>query len=110
MIQVSYNLEREDLICSICHDTVYTPLIQCQNANHFVCFGCIAKCKRNCPQCRTSKVFHNKQLEKHIKDQMVNCCNEGCPSVLFDWALQEHLELCPYKQYKCTICDEQVSM
>ena len=90
MIQVTYNLEREDLICSICYDTVSTPLIQCQNANHFVCFGCIIKCNRNCPQCRTSKVFHNKQLEKHIKDQMVNCSNEACPKLLFDWAVQEH--------------------
>lgn len=70
MIQITYNLER-DSICSICYDTVYTPLIQCSNANHFVCIECITKCKRNCPQCGTSKVFHNKLLEKHIKDQMV---------------------------------------
>lgn len=68
------------------------------------------KCKRNCPVCRTSKVFHNKQLEKHIKDQMVNCSNEGCPRMLFDWAIQEHLAMCPYNQYKCTFCDEFVSM
>ena len=110
MIQVTYNLERDDLICSICYDTVSTPLIQCQNANHFVCFGCIMKCKRSCPQCRTSKVFHNKQLEKHIKDQMVNCSYEGCQKMLFQWAVQEHIEMCPYKQYKCKFCDEFISM
>ena len=34
MIQVTYNLEREELICSICDDNVHTTLIQCQNANH----------------------------------------------------------------------------
>ena len=110
MIQVNYNLERDDLIFSICYDTITTPLIQCQNANHFECFECIIKCKRNCPQCRTSKVFHNKQLEKLVKDQMVKCSNEGCPKMLFDWVIQEHLEVCPYQKYKCTFCDDEVSV
>jgi hypothetical protein len=96
-IQVTYNLERDDLICSICYDTVSTS----------VCFSCIMKCKRSCPQCRTSKLFHNKQLEKHIKDQMVNCSYEGCQKMLFKWAVQEHIEMC---SYKCKFCDEFISM
>jgi hypothetical protein len=110
MIQITYNLEREDLICSICYDTVYTLLIQCINANHFVCKECITKLKRNCPQFRTSKVFHNKLLEKYINDQMVCCSNEGCPKMLFNWSIQDHLKVCPYQQYKCIFCDEFISM
>ena len=111
MIHVNYDIERNDLICSICYETVTTPLIQCSNANHFVCFDCIIiNRNRNCPQCRTSKVFHNRLLEKYIKEQMVPCTNDGCLKTLFDWAVQEHDKICPFKQYKCNFCNDQISM
>jgi hypothetical protein len=91
MIQISYSLESEDLSCSICYDTVNTP--------YFVCIECIAKCKRTCPICITSKVFHNKLLEKHIKHQMVSCSNQDCPVMVFEWSQQDHLMKCPFKQF-----------
>jgi hypothetical protein len=30
--------------------------------------------------------------------------------MLFKWAVQEQIEMCPYKQYKCKCCDEFISM
>ena len=73
MIQINYNLERNDLNCLICYETVTTPLLQCPYSHHFVCYTCFTKSKRNCPVCITSKLYHNKLLEKSIKDQMVPC-------------------------------------
>ncbi len=40
-------------------------LIQCSTGNHFVCESCRVQMKRNCPVCRTSKLFHNQFLEKY---------------------------------------------
>jgi hypothetical protein len=37
---------------------------------------------------QNKQVFHNKQLEKHVKYQMVNYSNEGCEKMLFEWAVQ----------------------
>jgi hypothetical protein len=41
---------------------------------------------------------------------MVACSNEGCSKMLFDWAVQEHLAVCPYKRFKCEFCNELLSI
>ena len=110
MIQIQYNLERDDFKCLICYETVTTPFLQCQYSHHFVCFNCCSKSKRNCPVCITSKLYHNKLMEKSIKDQMVPCPSEECPAMMFNWSIDELLHNCKYKKYKCDYCDDLISM
>ena len=60
------------------------------------------------PLCRTARLYHNKFLEKTVKDQMIACPNEGCPRLLFKWDV-DHRQECPYKPMDCQFCDEKVS-
>ena len=46
MLQVNYLIEQVDTKCPICLLTVTTPLIQCQNGTHFICFDCLRKCSK----------------------------------------------------------------
>ena len=109
-IQVQYKLDEDQMKCPICYNTITTPLLQCLNAPHFVCLTCVKKSRRKaiCPLCRTARLYHNKFLEKTVKDQMIACPNVGCPRILFTWDV-EHVEECPYKPMDCQFCDEKVS-
>lgn len=109
-INVTFRLDDENTQCPICFSTVTTPLIQCFNAPHFVCLTCFKKCRRKgyCAQCRTTRLFHNKFLERSIKHQMRACINEGCSVFLFPWD-EEHENECRYKQSKCQFCDGMIS-
>lgn len=68
-IDVTFRMNSENTNCPICYSTITTPLIQCFNALHFVCLMCFKKCRRKgyCPQCQTSRIFHNKFLKKNCQ-------------------------------------------
>jgi hypothetical protein len=60
-----------ELNCMNYQETVTTPLIPCMNGYHFCCL-LIIQYKKNCPQCRSGKIFHRK-----FKPQMIECIHEG---------------------------------
>lgn len=110
-INVIYKLHSKDLECCICYDVITTPIIQClSGSNHFVCSTCLVKSNKHCPQCRSSKLFHNIQLERNVKSQMIQCEHQDCPRLLLKWAREEHEENCLYKMSKCLCCDEHISI
>ena len=107
---VTYQINNDNTTCSICYSTVTTPLLQCHNALHFVCLMCFKKCRRKgyCPQCQTSRIFHNRFLERITRHQMRACMNEGCRLLLLPWD-EQHENDCRFKLSKCRFCDEKVS-
>ena len=109
-IDVTFRMNSENTTCPICYSTVTTPLLQCHNALHFVCLTCFQKCHRKgyCAQCQTSRLFHNKFLERTIRQQMRECKNEGCTLLLFLWD-NEHENDCRFKLSKCQFCDGMIS-
>ena len=109
-IDVTFQINSENTNCPICYSIVTTPLLQCHNALHFVCLLCFKKCRRKgyCPQCQTSRIFHNKFLERTIRHQTRVCTNEGCKVSLFPWD-EEHENHCRFKLSKCRFCDDNVS-
>ncbi len=68
---------------------------------HFVCGNCSLKYGRKCPCCRTSRLFLNILLEKHLEPQFVNCTNEKCDLKLFEWSLDSQSKDCLYSMTKC---------
>ena len=109
-IDVTFRMNRDNTTCPICYSTVTTPLLQFHNALHFVCLTCFKKCHRKgyCAQCQTSRIFHNKFLERTIRQQMRVCINEGCTLILFPWD-EEHENDCRFKLLKCQFCGDKVS-
>jgi len=67
----------------------------------------LKQCRRkgNCPLSHTAKVFHNKFLEKTIKQQMKPCPHEGCQNLIFPWDDGHEI----YKPIPCPFCVEQIS-
>ena len=98
VISVACDLERNDLNCMICQETVTTPLIHCMNGYHFCCLQCASQYKKTCPQCRSGKMYHSKILERLIKPQMIECIHEGCSKYLFKWANGGHEMECSFNQ------------
>ena len=111
-VEVTYKLHSKDLECCICYDVITTPIIQClSGGSYFVCSTCLVKSNKHCPICRSSKLFHNIQLERNIKGQMIPCQYKDCPRLLFSkWAKDEHEENCLYKMSKCPCSDEHISI
>ena len=109
-IDVTFRMNSENTTSPICYSTVTTPLLQCHNALHFVCLTCFKKCHRKgyCAQCQTSRLFHNKFLERTIRHQMRACMNEGCSLLLFPWD-SEHERECRFKLSKCQFCGGMIS-
>ena len=109
-IQVDFKIDEEMATCPICFSFITTPIIQCSNAAHFVCLSCLKQCRRkgSCPLCQTAKVFHNKFLEKTIKNQMKECSHEGCQKLIFPWD-DYHEQQCYYKPIPCPFCVDKIS-
>lgn len=109
-IDVTSRMNSENTTCPICYLTVTTPFLQCHNTLHFVCLTCFKKCRRKgyCAQCQTSRIFHNKFLERSIRHQMRACCHEGCTLLLFPWD-DEHEKECRFKLSKCQFCNGMIS-
>ena len=109
MLQVNYLIEQVDTKCPICLFNVTTPLIQCQNGTHFICFDCLRKCSKKSCLC-SGRLYHNKFLERLIKDQMVSCLNKDCPILSFKWAIDEHKRDCIFNEFDCRYCSKQISI
>ena len=86
-LTVNYELSQNDLQCCICLQDLTFPLIQCSTGNHFVCDICRKKTTRNCPVCRTSKLYHNEFLERHLQNQVTECKNKLCKLKMFEWTV-----------------------
>ena len=82
------------------------PLIQCSTGNHFVCESCRNQMKRNCPVCRTSKLFHNQFLEKSLF--FTKC--DYCPRRLFPWSIESHHQQCIYQPSECFSCKKTLNL
>ena len=50
-----------------------------------MCKKCASKAGPNCPTCRTSPMFFNKQLENQL--EFKNCEYSSCPIKMLEWAL-----------------------
>ena len=109
MLQVNYLIEQVDTKCPICLINVTTPLIQCQNGTHFICFDCLRKCSKKSCHC-SGRYYHNKFLERLIKHEMVSCHNEKCPTLSFKWAIDEHKRDCIFNEFECRHCPKQISI
>ena len=109
MLQVNYLIEQVDTKCPICLFNVTTPLIQCQNGTHFICFNCLRKCSKKSCHC-SGRLYHNKFLERLIKDEMVACHNEKCPIFSFKWAIDEHRTDFIFNEFDCRYCSKQISI
>ena len=105
-INISFNVNAEDLICSICYSTVTTPLIHCHNSHHFVCLGCLSKSTKKCPICVTTRVFHDVLYFGLV----IKCSHQGCCKFCFAWALEEHQSECFHKPEPCIFCNEMISL
>lgn len=88
-----------------CHNTV-TTMSQCFT---FCMFDVLQEINQGyCAQCQTSRIFHNKFLERTIRHQLRVCENEGCTLLLFPWD-EEHERECRFKLSECRFCDDNVS-
>ena len=105
-ITVCYELQQQDLQCCVCFEDMAPPLIQCSTGNHFVCESCRVQMKRNCPVCRTSKLFHNQFLEKSIT--FTKC--DYCPRRLFSWSIESHQKQCIYQPSECFSCKKTLNL
>ena len=109
MISVNYLIEQVDTKCPICLFTVTTPLIQCQNGTHFICFDCLRKCSKKSCHC-SGRLYHNKFLERLIKDQLIACHNQKCPIMSFKWDIDEHRKDCIFNEFDCRYCLKLISI
>lgn len=109
-LTVNYELSQNDLQCCICLQDLTFPLIQCSTGNHFVCDICRKKTTRNCPVCRTSKLYHNEFLERHLQNQVTECKNKLCKLKMFEWTVDTHAEICIFQPSVCFFCDNEVEM
>lgn len=109
-LTVNYELNQNDLQCCICLQDLTYPIFQCTTGNHFVCDICRRKTNRNCPVCRTSRIYHNEFLERHLQSQVTECKNKLCNMKMFEWTVNTHAELCIYQPSQCFFCDKVIEM
>ena len=84
--------------------------MQCNSALHFVCPECYLKLGRsNCPSCRDNIIFHNKLLERNLKEIIKECPYSECKRQLFEWDLETHSTDCTFGPSKCFFCEAIVN-
>ena len=87
-LTITYSFTKEDLQCVICYVGIYPPLIQCSQCFYtFMCKKCASKAGPNCPTCRTSPMFFNKQLENQLefKNCQYSAKNYKCINAWLTW-------------------------
>lgn len=107
-INISLSLNKNDLICCICHESLTKKIYQCVNCNHYMCGTCDLKYQKNeCPICSfKSRYVRNIHFEEQLKNHLKSCTNIGCNEKLFKWD-NEHY--CLFASVKCRVCKREVS-
>jgi hypothetical protein len=104
-IQITYELQKSELECCICHDDISPPFFQCSSSNHFVCHSCKQKINSKCPICRTPKLFHNQLLEKQLTSYFEPSGYSKCNKKVIKWSAEQHSKSGYYQPAKCFICN-----
>jgi len=107
-LTITSTFTKEDLQCVICYVGIYPPLIQCSQCYYtFMCKKCASKAGPNCPTCRTSPMFFNKQLENQL--EFKNCEYSSCPIKMLEWDINSHSKECEYSPQKCFFCSTMIT-
>lgn len=107
-INISLSLNKDELVCCVCCESLTKQVYQCVKGNHYMCGTCEPKCTKNeCPTCRhparlVRNIFFEEQLKQHLKP----CPNIGCSEKLFKWN-NDHA--CLFAPVKCRVCRREVS-
>ncbi|CAB3983991.1 E3 ubiquitin- ligase NRDP1 [Paramuricea clavata] len=110
----------EGFVCCICLGVLKDPM-QCENNEHYFCFGCIKKhlekTSCSCPVCQDKLTVETLRKAPRI---VVDCVSHykiscdhaarGCDAVLELGALQAHVQDCDFMPVTCSNegCDEVV--
>lgn len=108
IINISLSLNKEELVCCVCHESLTKQIFQCVKGNHYMCDTCDSKWKKNeCPTCRNpTRLIRNIFFEEQLKQHLKPCQNIGCCEKFFKWD-DDHT--CPFAPIKCRICKREVS-
>lgn len=107
-INISLSLNKEELVCCACQESLTKQVYQCVNGNHFMCGTCEPKWTKNeCPTCRhpcrlVRNIFFEEQLKQHLKP----CPNAGCCEKFFKWNTEHP---CLFAPVKCRVCRREVA-
>jgi hypothetical protein len=63
LIDIIYNhhiegINKEDIICGICHDSMIDNVVICKQCKKKICYGCRKKSKSKCPYCRSCMLIN----------------------------------------------------
>ena len=76
-VSINYKMNKSNFTCCIFLDDVSLFIIRCFTGNCTVCIKYKETLKRNCLICRTSKLIHNRFLEKHLESYEIECTNQN---------------------------------
>lgn len=107
-INISLSLNKDELVCCVCQESLTKQVYQCVNGNHYMCGQCEPKwTKCECPTCRhparlVRNIFFEEQLKQHLKP----CPNTGCCEKFFKWNTEHP---CLFAPVKCRVCRRDVA-